>query len=100
MPTPTPGYANAAMAALSAVVFDDGSGTPKVVTPTKPLPTISMTVDNEGIAFNLDACSFVYGQDATGQIVTVTATDGAVVRVLTTTFTNGVISSRSKWVVQ
>lgn len=38
MPTPTPGYANAGMAAIHVAAFDDGAGNPKVVTPSSPYP--------------------------------------------------------------
>jgi len=42
MATPTPGYVNPLAAAISAVVFDDGAGAPRAVTPTVGLPVATV----------------------------------------------------------
>lgn len=42
MATPTPGYANPLAASISAVVFDDGVGAPRAVTPTVGLPVATV----------------------------------------------------------
>lgn len=100
MPTPTPGYANAGSAALSATVFDDGTGALKVVTPATPLPVITAGAsDSTGIAFNPDSCAHTYAYSA-GLLVTDTATDGTTTWVKTLGYTAGVLTSESKWVRQ
>lgn len=42
MATPTPGYANPLVAAINAVVFDDGTGAIRPVTPTVGMPVATV----------------------------------------------------------
>lgn len=56
--------------------------------------------DSAGTAFSPGSCSHVYGYDGNGNLTTDTATLGAVVRVRTYTYTAGVLTAASRWVVQ
>lgn len=55
--------------------------------------------DSAGTVFDPESCSHVYAYSG-GNLVTDTATDGAVVRVQTYTYTSGELTGISKWVVQ
>lgn len=56
--------------------------------------------DSAGTPFNPESCSIAYGYDGSGNLVTETATLGAVVRVKTTTWVAGRVTAESQWVVQ
>jgi YD repeat-containing protein len=59
-----------------------------------------ITLDSAGVAFSPSACSHAYAYDGSGNLVTDTATLGAVVRVKTLTWSSGSITAETKWVVQ
>jgi hypothetical protein len=44
--------------------------------------------------------SHVYGFDGSGNLITDTLTNGSIVRVKTYTWTNGVLTAESDWVIQ
>lgn len=58
-----------------------------------------IVLDSAGVAFSPASCSHVYGYTG-GDLTTDTATNGAVVRVKTLTYTGGNLTAESKWVVQ
>lgn len=58
-----------------------------------------IVLDSAGTAFSPASCSHVYGY-TDGNLTTDTATDGAVVRVKTLTYTSGSMTAETKWVVQ
>lgn len=58
-----------------------------------------IVLDSAGTAFSPGSCSHVYGY-TDGNLTTDTATDGAVVRVKTLTYTSGSMTAETKWVVQ
>ena len=58
-----------------------------------------IVLDSAGTAFSPGSCSHVYGY-TDGNLTTDTATNGAVVRVKTLTYTSGNLTSETKWVVQ
>ena len=61
--------------------------------------TAQSVKDSAGTVFNPESCSHVLAYSA-GNLLTDTATDGAVVRVMTYTYTSGELTGVSKWVVQ
>lgn len=58
-----------------------------------------IVLDSAGTAFSPASCSHVYGY-TDGNLTTDKATDGAVVRVKTLTYTSGSMTAETKWVVQ
>ena len=58
-----------------------------------------IVLDSAGVPFSPASCSHVYGY-TDGNLTTDTATNGAVVRVKTMTYTSGNLTSETKWVVQ
>lgn len=61
--------------------------------------TAQSVKDSAGTVFDPESCSHVLAYSS-GNLVTDTATDGAVVRVQTYTYTGGELTAISKWVVQ
>lgn len=74
------------------------AGSIPVTLPTD-VPT-DLVADSAGTLFSPASCSHAYTYDGANNMTTDTATDGAVVRVKTLTYTSGNMTSETKWVVQ
>lgn len=59
-----------------------------------------IVLDSAGTAFSPGSCSHAYTYDGSNNMTTDTATNGAVVRVKTISWTAGNMTAESKWVVQ
>ena len=78
----------------SVVLLDPATGNPVPA----PLPP-GAVLDSTGQAFVPDACAHTYGYDASGLIVTDTATDGAATWVKTYTYNAAAqLTGETKWV--
>ena len=59
-----------------------------------------IVLDSAGTAFSPGSCSHAYTYDGASNMTTDTATNGAVVRVKTISWTAGNMTAETKWVVQ
>ena len=65
-----------------------------------PVRTADTVLDSTGQPFSPDACAHAYGYNASGLIVTDTATDGSTSWVKTYSYTSGNLTGETKWVKQ
>ncbi|MFN3858101.1 MAG: hypothetical protein ACK4RV_10145 [Caulobacter sp.] len=59
-----------------------------------------MVLDDQGVAFDPDSLPQVLAYDGSGNLTSITVTEGPTVRVQTLTYTNGKVTGISQWVVQ
>lgn len=91
--------ANEDFASLQSI----NSKTPALVSgavPTTDSQGGTRTLDNTGQSISPDACTHAYGYNASGLLVTDTATTGGVTWVKTYSYTSGNLTGETNWVRQ